>query len=56
MTVIRLGLGPRALAFTAMGQLEQAESERRTLEEIRRAIPADRVVGLNSAELLLRIA
>jgi tetratricopeptide (TPR) repeat protein len=46
----------RGLAFVAKGQLGQAEGERRQLEDIASAMPAERIIGLNSAAVLLRIA
>jgi tetratricopeptide (TPR) repeat protein len=46
----------RGLAFTAQGQLDQAEGERRQLEAIAKMIPADRIVGNNTAKSALEIA
>lgn len=46
----------RGLAFVAKGQPGQAEVERRQLDEIASTMPAERIVGLNSAAILLRIA
>lgn len=46
----------RGLAFVAKGRLDQAQEERRQLDLIAAAIPPARIVGLNSADVLLRIA
>ena len=46
----------RGMAFVAQGQPEQVEVERRQLGEIASAMPGERIIGLNSAAVLLRIA
>lgn len=46
----------RGLAFTAKGQLDRADEQRRELNRIAEAMPAERIVGLNSAKTLLQIA
>jgi tetratricopeptide (TPR) repeat protein len=46
----------RGLALTAQGQLDQAEGERRQLEAVAKTIPADRIVGNNTAKAALDIA
>ena len=46
----------RGVAFTAKGQLDRAEEERRELSRIAEAMPAERIIGLNSAKVLLQIA
>ena len=46
----------RGLAFTAKGQLDQAEGERRELNRLAQTMPTERIVGLNSAHNLLQIA
>jgi tetratricopeptide (TPR) repeat protein len=46
----------RGLGLTAKGQVDQAEEERRKLDQIAAAMPAERTIGLNSAATLLQIA
>ncbi|MER3425106.1 MAG: hypothetical protein C4293_19630, partial [Nitrospiraceae bacterium] len=46
----------RGLAYTAKGQSDRAEEERQELDRIADAMPAERIVGLNSAAKILRIA
>ena len=46
----------RGLAFAAKGRLDQAEDERREVERAVEVMPADRIVGNNSAKTILEIA
>jgi tetratricopeptide (TPR) repeat protein len=46
----------RGLAFTAKGEMDRAEQERRELNRITEAMPPERIIGLNSAQTLLQIA
>ena len=46
----------RGVAFVASGQPAQAEAEARRLDDITDAVPSERIIGLNSAKVLLRIA
>ena len=46
----------RGLALTAKGQLSEAGEARQKVQEISDAMPAERIVGLNSAKVLLGIA
>jgi tetratricopeptide (TPR) repeat protein len=46
----------RGLAFAAKGRLERAQDERRELERAVDVMPAERMVGNNSARMILEIA
>jgi tetratricopeptide (TPR) repeat protein len=46
----------RGLAFAAKGRFDRAEDERRELERAVDMMPGDRVVGNNSAKMILEIA
>jgi tetratricopeptide (TPR) repeat protein len=46
----------RGLALTAKGQLSDAQEARRKIDEMSDAMPAQRIVGLNLAKVLLGIA
>ena len=46
----------RGMALTAKGQLDRAKDERAKLDQFAAAMPAERIIGLNSAATLLQIA